>query len=177
MLKRCLISSFAVALLIALALPDSAPASKKTGREFPEIYIECGLGAMIAPKHPPVAAVTNVTWDSGTTAISSDLTTPDACKGVKARSARFINESYPALEKDLASGSGKYLDSLMAVAGCAPSVHQDLTAMLRADFTDFVAAPGYDAKSHIERAGTLHKLLHKNIDESFASSCSAPDVG
>lgn len=65
-----------VVLLLAFAQPASA-------REFADIYTDCGLGALIAPNNGAVAAVTNVTWDSGTTAVSSDASSAESCKGGK----------------------------------------------------------------------------------------------
>ncbi len=56
------ISFFVIALTLSLT---AAP--QVIAREFADIYTECGLGAMIAPKNPTVAAITNVTWDLGTT--------------------------------------------------------------------------------------------------------------
>lgn len=76
-------------------------------REFADIYTDCGLGAMIAPKTPGVAAVTNVTWDLGTTAVSSNISSPDACVGGKEKTAAFIHDSYSSLEEDLAKGDGR----------------------------------------------------------------------
>lgn len=61
---------------MAHAQGEATGAKKK--RAFADIYTECGLGTMIAPKNAAVAAVTNVTWDLGTTAISSDDSSEDA---------------------------------------------------------------------------------------------------
>ena len=58
-------------------------------REFADIYTECGLGAMIAPNNEAVAAVTNVTWDLGTTAISSDASSEENCKRWQIRGGCF----------------------------------------------------------------------------------------
>src|SRR3989338_2196679 len=102
----------AVAAFVALAFPQPALA-----RDFADIYTDCGLGAMIAPRNDAVATVTNVTWDLGTTAISSNISSPDTCVGGQARLASLIHDSYNDLEKNLASGSGPYLDALIMLAG------------------------------------------------------------
>ncbi len=72
-------------------------ASFAMAREFAEIYTDCGLGAMIAPRTPAVAAVTNVTWDLGTTAISSNISSPDSCMGGQAKMAAFIKDGVKPL--------------------------------------------------------------------------------
>ena len=108
--------------------------SMASDREFAEIYTQCGLGALIAPRSDAVAAVTNVTWDSGTTAISSDSSSPESCKGGKEKAAAFIFDAYPSLESDLAAGSGEHLMTLVKIAGCQPAVELDVAASLRSDF-------------------------------------------
>lgn len=124
-------------------------------RDFADIYTDCGLGAMIAPKNSAVAAVTNVTWDSGTTAISSNITSPDTCKGGQDRTAAFIHQSYASLEKDLASGSGKYLSTLTQLTGADP-------VALRNKFAKVVATPGYSTKTRYEKSEILYNLIYKN---------------
>ena len=165
MFKKISISVMAVLVLLAFSQPGMS-------REFAEIYIECGLGASIAPRHPVVAVVTNVTWDLGTTAISSDITSPSSCVGGQEKTAAFISDSYDSLEKDLASGSGEYLDTLMVVAGCEPQVHKELSSALRSDFTGIVAAPGYTDQSRFEQTQSLYDALYRQIDGKFSESCS-----
>ena len=133
-------------------------------REFADIYTECGLGAMIAPRNTAVAAVTNVTWDSGTTAISSNITSPDTCNGGQPKTAAFIHNSYKSIESDLASGSGTYLDTLASLSGCPSQDQSKLKAALRQDFAKAVAEPGYSNKSSFEKAELLYNLLYKNVD-------------
>ena len=132
-------------------------------REFADIYTDCGLGAMIAPRNSAVAAVTNVTWDSGTTAISSNISCPDSCTGGQDRVAAFINDSYESLEKDLASGYGKYLDALTVLAGYDPQDKQEIILALRNDFTKLVADLSYTDKSRFEKAEALYNLVYKYV--------------
>ena len=82
-------------LIVTLALRQIGMA-----REFAEIYTDCGIGGMIAPRSDAVVAITNVTWDLGTTAISSNISSPDSCSGGQAEKAVFIHDSYDVLELD-----------------------------------------------------------------------------
>ena len=132
-------------------------------REFADIYSDCGLGAMIAPRNSGVAAATNVTWDSGTTAISSNISCPDSCTGGKDRVAMFINDSYESLEKDLASGYGTYLDALIVLAGYGSQDKQEIVLVLRNDFTKLVADSSYTDKSRFEKAEALYNLVYKHV--------------
>ena len=121
-------------------------------REFADIYSECGLGAMIAPRNEGVAAVTNVTWDSGTTAITSNISSPGTCNGGQEKTAAFIHQSYESLASDLSSGSGKYLDTLVLLTGRDVQAQVELKVVLRKDFATLVAAPGYTDQSRFEKA-------------------------
>jgi len=150
MLKVIIIPAVVVLTLLAFSQPAMS-------RDFADIYTECGLGAMIAPRNEAVAAVTNVTWDLGTTAISSNITSPDTCEGGKARMAAFIHDSYESLAKDLAGGSGTYLDALIALNGEAQT---DITA-LRADFAKLVADPSYTDQTRFQKAEALYNLLNQ----------------
>ena len=157
----------ALALLGAAVLAQPAMA-----REFADIYTECGLGALIAPRNEAVAAVTNVTWDLGTTAISSNISSPATCAGGKAKTAAFIYDSYKSLETDLASGHGTYLDTLMTLVGYESQAQQDLTKAVRVDFTKLVADPSYTEQSRFEQAQALYNLLYKQIESDLARSDS-----
>ena len=64
-----------------------------------KIYEECGIGALLFPRWPIGASVSNFTWDYGSTASTSGLTTPDACKGGQAELAAYIYKSYDSIEK------------------------------------------------------------------------------
>ena len=137
--------------------------SSLSAREFADIYTECGLGAIIAPRNAAVAAVTNVTWDLGTTAITSNISSPDSCQGGKAKTAAFIFQSYDHLEKEIAMGNGDYLDTMMMLSGTEQKNQAKLNQDLRQDFGKFVASQEFSSLSKNEKAETLYNLLYKNI--------------
>lgn len=145
-----------LATLTALALTVSS----SQAREFADIYTECGLGAIIAPSNQAVAAVTNVTWDLGTTAISSNISSEDTCKGGKAKVAAFINDSYENLEKDLASGNGKYLDTLATLAKNDSQSREEFIASVRKDFSSLVASNDYSNLTTYEKSEKLYNIVY-----------------
>jgi len=147
-----------ITLLGGMALCVAANAA--TDREFADIYTDCGLGAMIAPNNDAVAAVTNVTWDLGTTAISSNASSPDTCAGGKGEAAAFIYDAYPNLEKDLAVGQGEHLASLLSIAGIDAESRSDVSIRLRREFAEIVNADGYSERTRFEKAETLYNALY-----------------
>jgi hypothetical protein len=134
-------------------------AQSAAAREFADIYVDCGLGALIAPRTPVVAAITNVTFDLGTTAIISDISSPETCQGSQALAAAFINKAYEPLEADLARGQGEYLDSLAALAGVSQESKASFTARLRQDFAAAVTAADYAEQSGFQKAENMYNLV------------------
>jgi hypothetical protein len=158
-------------LVLMMALPQIGMA-----REFAEIYTDCGIGGMIAPRSDAVAAVTNVTWDLGTTAISSNISSPDSCSGGQAEKAAFIHDSYDALELDLASGHGTYLDALVALAGHEGQTQQRFIAGVRAGFAKLVAGPDYIEQNRFAKAEALYNLVNEQ-SEGMAESTTPVNNG
>lgn len=157
---------------ITAAMMVAAPALA-TDREFADIYTDCGLGALIAPRNDAVAAVTNVTWDSGTTAITSDASSPDSCKGGKQAAAAYILEVYPSLEADLARGDGEHVATLLQIAGCRGGDQAPVTVALRSGFARVAADADYSARSRYEHAERLYGLLQATLAGAGAGRCAA----
>ncbi len=149
-------SMLITAVCAMVAMPQIASAE----RDFAKIYTECGLGAMIAPDTEAVAAVTNVTWDLGTTAISSNISSPETCKGGKAKVAAFINDSYSEIEKDLASGNGKYLDTLVELALAPNQSKTEFITNLRAGLKEIIATNEYHKLTTYQKAGKLYNIIY-----------------
>jgi hypothetical protein len=162
MKKLISIATASAAVLLAAAQPASA-------REFADIYTECGLGAMIAPNNSAVAAVTNVTWDLGTTAISSNASSPESCQGGKGKKAAFLHDAYAQIETDLARGGGQHLSTLMTLSGCQASAQPALAVALR---QDFAAARTGAVQTRFQQAEALYNLLEQRVQQDFAGSCT-----
>jgi hypothetical protein len=152
------ITLLAVTFAASLALAQTA-----TAREFADIYIDCGLGAIIAPRTPVVAAITNVTWDLGTTAISSNLSSPETCSGGQARMAAFVHDAYESLEVELAAGEGRYLDSLTALAGIEQDDKAAFVQDVRKQFAQSVAAADYTQQALFTKAENLYNILNQEM--------------
>lgn len=152
------INLLAIALIFSLSI---APATM--ARDFAEIYIDCGLGSMIAPRTPVVAAITNVTWDLGTTAISSNISSPDSCKGGQAKTAAFIHDSYESLERDIARGQGEYLDTLMVLAGVSKESQGTTLNVLRDNFASYVGNQDYTNQTKLQKAEKLYNIVDTQL--------------
>lgn len=158
MMKKILLAT-SMASLVAFS------AGAQADRNFGEIYTDCGLGALIAQGIKDestadiVAIVTNVTWDLGTTAVSSNITSPNSCARGNAKTAAFILKSYAQLEKDLVLGNGRYLDALAEVAEVAPADKPAFAQAIRAEFAKQAAAADYELLSRQEKAEQLYDIV------------------
>jgi len=132
-------------------------------REFADIYTECGLGALIAPNNSAVAAVTNVTWDLGTTAVTSNASSPDTCNGGKEKTAAFIYKSYENLETDIARGDGKYLDHLISLLGEDTGSREALIRSIRTEFGNLASNRQFNEMSRFEKSQTLFDIVTAHI--------------
>lgn len=139
-------------------------------RSFGDMYTQCGLGAMIFSDHEVMAAISNVTWDLGTTAVLSGNSSEENCKGNKVAAAAFIHSTYATLEQDIAKGEGKHLSALMDIMQCDTEARTDVVGGVRADFTKAVTAEGYAEATPYQKSEKLYNIMQSS---NVADSCRA----
>lgn len=154
---------------VAIAAVSLTASQAASARDFGQIYLECGLGALLFPTNETLAAITNVTWDSGTTAVSSNVSSADTCAGGKKKTAAFIMQSYAQLEQDLARGQGTHVSALMVAAGCPSQAQASLTAGMRQDLAVQVSAPAYASATRYDQAKVMYEQFTQRAE---AASCS-----
>ncbi|HFU75595.1 MAG TPA: DUF3015 domain-containing protein [Campylobacterales bacterium] len=120
-------------------------------RDLEGILKECGIGASIFKSTPAAAAISNIIWDLGTTATSSDLSSPESCKGGNAKVAMLIGNSYDTLETEIAEGKGKYLNTLSTLSGKS-------TTEIRHGFASFVSTDEYNKMTKQQKAQKLFDI-------------------
>lgn len=150
-----------VLLLIAGPFAGSVEA-----QSTPNPWRECGIGAAIFSDNPTAAAISNVIWDSGTTAITSATSTPDICSGAAVRAAQFIHQTYPALAMETAVGQGDHVMALLELAGCEAAAMGDLLGELRKGFSQVVEREDYTSATYADRAFWYYDLFVKVTEAS-----------
>lgn len=129
-------------------------------QSFANPWKECGIGAIIFDDNGTLATVVNLIWDWGTTATSSDMSSPNTCKGRKGKAAMFINEAYPSLEKETVKGNGQHIDSMLTILNCDVESHEAITASIRSDFATELAK---DADlTRTEKAEAYYNIVDAN---------------
>ncbi len=154
-------------VVIAASLTALTVMGSTQAREFGDIYTECGLGGAIFKNHTTMAAISNVTWDLGTTAILSNASSPESCEGSKVAAAAFIHESYTTLEQDIAKGKGQHLSALMDIMNCDASARKGVVDSLRTDFGAVASVKGFAESSQFNKSETLYNIM--NTSKTTAS--------
>ena len=110
-----------------------------------------------------VAAITNVTWDLGTTAISSNVSSPGSCQGSKEKTADLIYHAYPSVEKETAIGKGHDLDALVAMAGCQANARPKVIRSMRHGLSGMVSKADYASMSRKDKAAGLYRVFTHSV--------------
>lgn len=166
MLKRSLTA--AVALLGAttvLTLSTTAFANDHQGDINP--WQHCGIGAAIFDNNTTAAALSNVIWDSGTTAVTSATISPETCESQEVKVAQFIDETYDQLAMEAAMGEGEHLTAALGLVGCDAS-NSASVSQLRNDLSTVSADASYSSMSHEDKAYRFYNSLNQ-----AAANCSA----
>lgn len=146
-------------LALASALLISAPAFSMEKNP----WTKCGIGAMIFDETPWAAAVSNVIWDLGTTAVTSAGASEETCKGKDVQAALFIQESYASLEEETAKGSGQHVSAMLNIMGCDAAAHDQIIQSVRADFANAVSAEGYASKPVQTKAESYYTIVRSKV--------------
>nr|WP_298415242.1 DUF3015 family protein [uncultured Halomonas sp.] len=159
-------TAIAVAFTLAGVLGVSAMASAEVDKDNLNPWQHCGIGAAIFDKNETAAALSNVIWDSGTTAVTSATLSPDTCESEQVQVAQFIDETYDVLAMETAVGEGEHLQTALTLAGCAASTQEDVIGTLRTDLGKISADTRYGDMSHSDKAYEFYRSL------TTASGCS-----
>lgn len=162
----------AVAMLAAAgpAFAQGQPGQRTTDNPI-NPFSDCGIGAALFPDTAWAAVITNVTWDVGTTAVISAVSSPNTCNGGQAKTAMYITSTYASLEADTAVGEGKYLTGLADVMTCDANVRPQLFQRVRAEMKDVLAQPNFANQEKIKKAEAYFLVADQIAREEFSSSC------
>lgn len=151
--------SAVIATIILMAVPQVSARN---------VWRECGIGGMLFTKTGWAAIVSNVIWDFGSTATSSNVSSDELCEGPKASTAKFIHETYTNLEEEIAVGKGKHLTAMLNMLGCS-----EQTAMvkeLRSDLSKEMGVSGYSTKTHAQKA---EGLFNSAVSHAKTGKCNS----
>ncbi|MCT4642650.1 MAG: DUF3015 domain-containing protein [Bacteriovoracaceae bacterium] len=145
-------------LILMLALFSMTTFAKKN------IWTQCGIGAMVFSKTGWAAATSNITWDLGTTATSSQVSSDDQCAGKSASVAKFIFRNYAKVEEDTAMGGGKYTTAMLDILKCDHLVREKIIKNSKSYLRT-------DLNGTNKKAENYFNSLIQNIESNFKHKC------
>lgn len=147
-------------LLSACLLIFGSPAiADSHGDQKINPWQHCGIGAGLFDDNGTAAAISNIIWDSGTTAVTSATASPETCSSKILETARFIDETYDVLAIETAMGEGKHLAAAMDLIGCQSAAQQEVTAKLRHDLHGLTTRADYTTLERAEKAYSYYASL------------------
>jgi hypothetical protein len=145
---------FASLLTLAAVAPMQAQAQNESfGGKNP--WMDCGIGAVIFPNHEVPAAISNIIWDLGTTAITSATVSPSTCNSERLAAAQFVTDTYANLEEELAQGEGQHLSVMLNLMACEAPAQPAAIAAIRNDFATVMGAEEFATLNQEQKAEAL----------------------
>lgn len=154
----------AMALAAGLANITSAQAQSQNINPWQH----CGIGAAIFDDNETAAAISNVIWDLGTTAVTSATLTPSTCAGEEVQVAEFIDQTYDVLAMETANGYGEHLTVALDLVGCSVSENAQAVSELRNEMSEVINSSNYTDMTHADKGFAYYQRLTQ-----VGSSCSA----
>jgi len=165
-LKKLSLATLLVTTILSLS-SASVVTAKETG-SGPNPFSDCGIGAAIFKNTAWAAVTSNITWDVGSTAITSATASPETCQKQNVETAQFILDTYDNLVEETAQGEGAHLTAMMNILGCDASVQSSVKSEIRSGAATAVASDTYNDKNAVQKASDLYNVVHH-----AAQSCSA----
>jgi hypothetical protein len=148
------------AVLFSLAVSPTVQA--ETGSINP--WKHCGIGAMIFDDNNTAAAISNIIFDLGTTAVSSKVSSDSSCKGSRVAAAQFINDTIVTIEEETVTGRGDHLTAVLNMMGCETAAHPAIIEQVRADLD-------VDVEEKTAKAEAYFLQLDAKVSGDFAAQC------
>ncbi|GKT11462.1 MAG: hypothetical protein ISEC1_P0426 [Thiomicrorhabdus sp.] len=122
---------------------------------------QCGIGAMIFDDNSTAAAISNVIWDLGTTAVSSNISSQDSCEGLgnNVAAAEFIQNSHAVLEEEIVNGSGAYLSAVLKMFNVSEDQMNVVAQNVKQNFAKVVTSSEYENLSDTAKAQTIYNVM------------------
>ncbi|RUO37353.1 hypothetical protein CWE13_05160 [Aliidiomarina shirensis] len=152
-MKKSLITASLLAFTLSAAPTPVTAQDDAFGGLNP--WLDCGIGALIFPDHETVAAISNIIWDLGTTAVTSASASRGSCNGNRLVAAQFVTDSYANLEEEVAQGEGKHLQAMLNLMQCETSAQPAAINAIRSNFAHVMSAEEFATLAQEQKAEAL----------------------
>lgn len=131
----------------------------KTPGSGPNPFSDCGIGAALFPTIKPLAVISNVIWDIGTTAVTSATASPETCNGKTVTAAVFILKSYDNLAEETARGKGEHLVALLNIMEVNEADRAEVVTNIRTQMASTVVSDTYLTADKVEKANIYYSIV------------------
>lgn len=166
-----ILKTIVAASCLAIAIPNISAAAEAANSKSLNPWTDCGIGAMIFSDYPVAAVISNVIWDLGTTAVTSNAASQNTCSGKNAKVAQFIGTTYANLEEETVKGDGQHVHAMLNIMGCEPAAHSNIIHSVRADFSNAVSAAAYAEQTAQVKAENYYNIMQAKVTGAYASQC------
>lgn len=160
-------------LILQLALLSLGFASTSVAHaETPNPWTDCGIGALIFggleddTASAVLSAISNITWDLGTTGTTSATITPETCKGADVSAAIFIQQNLRLVEEQVVSGKGDHVIAVLELYQCSHNDRSDILDAIRTDIQPVFTNPNYSTATKTEQAEAIWNVFNGSIQTS-----------
>lgn len=143
-----------------MAMAPIVASSDESNRKI-NPWQHCGIGAAIFEDNGTAAALSNVIWDSGTTAVTSATLSPETCNSKEIEVAMFVDQTYDQLAMETAMGEGEHLSAALGLMSCDAGSSQDVVNQLRSDLQQGSASTDFANQTHAEKAYQYYESLNQ----------------
>lgn len=135
------------------------------------VWRECGIGGMLFKETGWAAITSNIIWDLGLSATSSNVSSDDLCEGPTANVAKFVHETIAVVEEETIVGEGTHLVTMLDMIGCEESARAQIINDVRAQYVQELGAQNYSEQTKLDKAKNYHTILMNNVERSYSSQC------
>lgn len=135
------------------------------------VWRECGIGGMIFKDTGWAAITSNIIWDLGLSATSSNVSSDDLCEGPTANVAKFVHETIAVVEEETVIGEGSHLVTMLDMIGCEEGARSEIIKSVRADYVNELSSETYENQTKLDKAKNYHTILMNNVERNYSSQC------
>ena len=162
-----------VLFLLLTVAPTVASAADSANSKALNPWTDCGIGAMIFTNTAWAAAISNVIWDFGTTAVTSAGLSKQTCSGSNAKVAMFIGTTYANLEEETVKGNGQNIHAMLNIMNCDPASHENIISSIRSEFGQSLRDAAYADKTTLVKAEEYYNIVQAKASVEYAHQCQA----
>jgi hypothetical protein len=146
--------------------------------EKPNPWTDCGIGALVfsgidGDGGKILAAISNITFDLGTTGVTSATSSPSTCAGREVTAAAFINQQLPSVEEELAMGGGEHVNTVLDIYQCGDTGQSAMVHEIRGQYASLLLDPEYHSWTHVEQAQAVWALFNGAVAADASGTCAS----